>query len=207
MKKVLYGIIGVLILFCCSFKINAEEYACQYYNEEGHHTGLLDVQVDRYFKYIVDTDKKTIVSEPVGSSLNGKLDVISDYIADSSKDEAYYADFLKGKCQSSIYVCKYLRGTDTIFGVLFNDTYREKILNTTLYLEKVDDKNYIFSSENKCWKFLRDKGISINPQASDYCKKFTINDKTNDCKKFDFSDENYDKEGESVDIKYTWDYY
>lgn len=211
MKNIFKCFIILLIsLFFINNKVNAETYNCEYEDDRGVSAGWwIFTDTTKKFQYTVDTDNKTISSENVhnysstgGNTGSGKIDAIADFLAESSRGEAYYVDKMDGKCADNIYICKYNHYTLNLYTVLFDDSLRNDIENSSLYLFLENGKNVIFSDQEKCRSYAQEK----TGRGQEYCeKKYELKDKTNDCVKFKIDSENSDKE--SVKLEFECKYY
>lgn len=205
MKK---KIILIFALFFINvFSIQAEEYNCQYYLKEGIKTGFWGADTTYNFRYIVNTDKKTIRSKKVPSEETanddwetGEFNSLADTIYGSTYNEKYYVDLLDGKCQSTIYVCKFTGENwfwntwNTNYSLLFNDTYYQDLINLhpSFYDNGSDHLALMYKDEDTCKDHHEGKNCSSS---------YNMND-PRDCVKFYYYDGNYPNKGESVDISY-----
>ena len=217
MKRISCSIILVIVsLFFINDKIHAEKYKCEYEDDKGITTGWwIFTDTTKKFQYTVDTENRTISSDNVynyvpneGSNGSGKIDAIADILADSSKDESYYVDIFEKndwKCVDRVYMCKYIQGVLTLYTVLFDDTLRNTIENSDLYFYNDNGKNTIFSTYDDCNSYAISKGAYRGSNSSDVCRKYKMNDKTNDCVEFKIDKEKSDKE--AVKLQFTCNYY
>lgn len=209
----------LISLFFTNNKISAEKYSCEYEDDRGMTTGWwIFTETTKRFQYTVDTDKKTITSENVqnytptdGNNGSGKIDAIADFLAEPSRDEAYYVNLLNDEekgwgCAERIYVCKYISGVFTLYTSLFDDTLRSTIENSDLYLlTDESQKNNIFSNIKDCDKLANSKGLYRGENSSDVCRKYQMNDKTNDCVEFKIDSDKSDKE--VIKLQFSCDFY
>lgn len=200
MKK---KIIFILSLFFINiFIAQAKEYNCQYYLKEGIGAGWWGADNTHNFRYIVNTDKKTIRSIWVpgdetsdGDGETGEFNAIADTAMNSSFDEEFYVNTLNGKCQSTVYVCKYTSGMYTRYTLLFNDSYQNDLMSIKPVFTTIDsgDNWYkMYKSKTACEKNKNNKCSA--EYDFDLCQRFYY---------YDGSGENdYPNKGESVDISY-----
>ena len=219
MKKVLKCFAIAIICVCfINSKIYAEKYNCQYKNDKGVTAGLT---TDYKFRYTIDTDEKRITSEKVVNNIpNGKIDFIADFALDSSMNVDFILKKVQNKCQSKVYICKHTMSSMTLYSVLFDDSKRTEIENSKLYLIKPSDnpntdENLLFSNYDKCASYAKKynimdtgsvAGTPISTGTPACRGPYQISDKTNDCALFE-RDEEYTDQKESVDVKYTCEYY
>lgn len=208
MKKRLLLLIS--LFFINILVVQAKEYTCQYYLKEGISTGFWGSDTTYNFRYIVDTEKKTIRSAKVPSEETansdwetGEFNSLADTIYGEAYNEAHYVDVLDGKCQSTIYVCKFtgekwLWNTwNTNYSLLFNDTYYQDLINVhpSFYDGGSNNLALMYYDEDTCKYYHEGQGCS---------GPYNMND-PKDCVKFYYYDGNYQNKGESVDISYKCD--
>lgn len=212
MKKMLLLLIS--LFFINIFVVQAKEYTCQYNLKEGISTGFWGSDTTYNFRYIVDTEKKTIRSAKVpseetaeGEHYNdwetGEFNSLADTVYGPEYNEEHYVDVLGGKCQSTIYVCKFtgekwLWNTwNTNYALLFNDTYYQDLINLHPSFHGGDSAHLalMYYDEDTCKYYHEGQGCS---------GPYNMND-PKDCVKFYYYDGNYPNKGESVDISYQCD--
>lgn len=193
------------LFFINIFMVQAEEYNCQYYLKEGIGAGWWGADNTHNFRYIVNTDKKTIRSIWVpgdetsdGDGETGEFNAIADTAMNSRFDEEFYVNKLDGKCQSTVYVCKYTSGLYTRYTLLFNDSYQNELMSIKPVFTAIDfnDEWYkMYKNKTVCEE---DENNNCSAEYDfDLCQRFYY---------YDGSGENdYPNKGESVDISYNCD--
>lgn len=214
MKKKIIFIFA--LLFINIFVVQAKEYNCQYYLKEGIGTGWWDVDKTHNFRYTVDTEKKTIRSDKVDTNEtadkdweSGEFNAIADTVINPSADEKHYVNKLDGKCQSTIYVCKYTSGVNTRYTLLFNDTYQNDLRNIEPSFLSIKNSNNWYKMYENYTECEKENPTKKNPDGSkavdspdcsfgyDFglCERFYYYDGS--------GDNDYPDKGEPVDITYS----
>ena len=183
MKK---SFIYIFLIFSFLFlfnilSVNAKNYSCSYYSENGWWKLYLDYEV-KDNKITFNWDSEFGMTYHVVSYMDYKFD--SKYNGKSEEEQnSILVKFLDGKCQKQVYICEGLDSEyeNSSYAVLFDGQYHEQAVKyegtTRIYDKDEGNVSVIFKGgKNNC--FL----ISVQEDSS---SGEIIDSLGNSCKKYD----------------------